>query len=147
MRPECVHNLLAVETGPGSQGEELDEVGRLPQAPGTLLYGPSPHGNLEATEQPDTYGLRLPTCLSTRVVHGAAVLLVVLFGGCLPLCVPSHPLSLHLPSGENQPPLVHTAVGCPTGSSRPLLVPYLPLRTWFKASTRFYEHTLYENTV
>jgi hypothetical protein len=28
---------------------------------------------------------------------GSAVLPVMLFGGCLPLCVPSHPLSLHLP--------------------------------------------------
>src|ERR671913_1345834 len=57
LRPKCVHKLLAVETVPGSQGEELDEVRRLPQAPGTLLYGSSPHGDLEATEQPDAYGL------------------------------------------------------------------------------------------
>ena len=57
LRLKCVHNLLAVETVPGSQGEELDEVRRLPQAPSTLLYGSSPHGDLEATEQPDAYGL------------------------------------------------------------------------------------------
>src|SRR5215204_5468688 len=42
LRPECVHNLLAVETVCGSQGEELDEVGRLPQTPSILLYGPGP---------------------------------------------------------------------------------------------------------
>src|SRR5918994_4416580 len=53
LRPECVHNVLAVETVPGSQGEELDEVGRLPQAPGTVLYRSSPHSDLKATEQPD----------------------------------------------------------------------------------------------
>src|SRR5215218_3445214 len=57
LRPECVHNLLAVETVPSSQCEELDKARRLPKPPSTLPYDSSPHGDLEATEQPDAYGL------------------------------------------------------------------------------------------
>jgi hypothetical protein len=57
IRPECVHDLLTVQTVARSQGEELYEVGRLPQAPITLLDGSSPHHDLEATQQPDAYGL------------------------------------------------------------------------------------------
>ena len=40
-------------------GEQLEEAGRLPQAPLIALYGPSPHPNPEATEQPHSHRFEL----------------------------------------------------------------------------------------
>ena len=58
IRPQEVHHPLPVQSVARRESEQLDEARRLPQAPSTLLDGPSPHDDLEAAEQPDAYGLR-----------------------------------------------------------------------------------------
>ena len=62
--PKRGHDLLAVEVVPRSQGEQLDEVSRLPQGPGALLDGSVPPRNLETAQQPDAHSFRLS-------IHGA----------------------------------------------------------------------------
>ena len=72
--------------------------------------------------------------------------LLVLFGCCLALCVPFHPLSLHISALRgNQPPPVHP--GQPVGPLAPHDAPYL-CPTYFYGTcfnplyVLFYEHTL-----
>jgi hypothetical protein len=55
--PEEVHDPFAVEAVPAREGEQLEEGGRLPEGPGSLLDGAGPDGGAEAAEQPDPYGV------------------------------------------------------------------------------------------
>lgn len=56
--PQEIHRLLSVHAMAGSQGQELHQGGRLPQAPGVFGDGPGTHANPKPTEQP--YPDRLP---------------------------------------------------------------------------------------
>src|SRR5215218_10192339 len=56
--PEQLHNLLAVEAVPLSQGEYLEQALGLPQVPHLVPDASRPHRNPEATEQPDAKRLQ-----------------------------------------------------------------------------------------
>src|SRR5215204_5291682 len=50
-----------------SEGKQLHQAGRLPQAPSILLnFSVGPYGNLEPTEQPNTYGHRCSALVLRR---------------------------------------------------------------------------------
>src|SRR5215217_762875 len=51
IRPERVHNLLAVETVVRSEGEQLDEARRLTKAPLPPVDRPISYGDRETAEQ------------------------------------------------------------------------------------------------
>jgi len=52
IRPERLHCLLAVETVPWCEGDQLHQGGRFLQAPGVLVDGPRANRYPEAAEQP-----------------------------------------------------------------------------------------------
>src|SRR3712207_1854664 len=60
VEPKRVRDLLALEAVPRSQGEQLYEVSRLPQAPGSLLDGSPPH----RAEKPPSNLIRTASGLS-----------------------------------------------------------------------------------
>jgi hypothetical protein len=67
VRPEEVHDLLAVQAVTRRESEKLHQVCGLTQPPRTLIYGPGAHRDTEAAQQPDAHGLRRPVKGAMRV--------------------------------------------------------------------------------
>src|SRR5215213_5392842 len=103
-----------------SQGEELYQGGRLPEAPGILGNGSGTYINPNPTEQPYPYGFRFLTyrSLSTPHMLGARrthPLLPILIGVALPYTL------AHFPTRVEVPPMkpARSAVSVAPSSSAP----------------------------